>query len=131
MGSQRRSSIGETLFRTERRIQRQPRKERARHDISQPDGITNMFTIECSYPWAKNVMIGSHIATIFPTVERDTIASTVPIVTIQLHSIPLTNAVANPLAPSAMYPSVFFCAACFSRSPSAPLPEVPQLVTAR
>ncbi len=75
--------------------------------------------------------MGSHIATIFPTVDRETIASTAPIVTIQLHRIPLTNAVDQPLPPSARYASVFFCAACFSKSPSGPPAEVPQFVTAR
>jgi len=34
-------------------------------------------------------MIGSHIATIFPMVDRDAMASTAPSVTIQLHRTPL------------------------------------------
>src|SRR5437879_13687117 len=51
-----------------------------------PDGIRNMLTTECSKPSAKKVMIGSHMAAIFPTVDLETKASTAPIVTIQLRS---------------------------------------------
>src|ERR1700752_362941 len=36
-----------------------------------PDGKTYMLTTECSNPSAKKVMIGSHIAAIFPTVDRE------------------------------------------------------------
>ncbi len=90
-----------------------------------------MFTIECSYPCAKKVMIGSHITTTFPIVDREAIAKTAPSVTIQLHKNPLTNADSQPLSPRAMYPSVFFCAAAFINSPIGPLPVLPQFVTAK
>src|SRR6266700_558746 len=96
-----------------------------------PAGITNIFTMECSYPWAKKVVMGNHMATILPTVERETSASTAPTVTIQLQRIALMNAVAQPLEPAAMYPRVFFCAACRTRSPRGPPLLVPQLVIAR
>jgi hypothetical protein len=43
-----------------------------------------MFTIECSKPWAKKVVIGSHIARTLPVVEVEVIAITTPIVTIPL-----------------------------------------------
>jgi len=41
-------------------------------------------------------MIGNHIATILPMVEREAIASTAPNVTIQLHRTPLMKAVSHP-----------------------------------
>ena len=66
-----------------------------------PAGMTNILTIECSYPCAKNVAIGNHIATTLPAVERDMRASTAPIVTIQLQSIPFTKAVPQPAVPRA------------------------------
>src|ERR1017187_7239230 len=69
---------------------------------SMPAGITNMLTMECSKPWAKNVRMGSHMAAILPVVERDTMASSVPTVTIQLQSTALTSAVAQPAPPAAM-----------------------------
>src|SRR5580704_3196843 len=66
-----------------------------------PEGMRNMFTTECSNPSAKKVMMGSHIAAIFPTVEREASANTAPMVTIQLQRMPFTTAVAQPLGPSA------------------------------
>src|SRR5215472_270408 len=96
-----------------------------------PDGKTNMFTTECSKPSAKKVIIGSHIATIFPTVERETSASSAPIVTIQLQRTPFTSARTQPLPPRAAKPSVFFCAACLKRSETAPPFPVRQFVIAR
>src|ERR1700738_310131 len=98
---------------------------------SMPVGIKNMFTIEWSYPCAKNVIIGNHIATTLPIVEREAMASTAPSVTIQLHKSPLMKAVSHPRSPIAMYAMVFFCAADFINSPHAPLPPVQQLVTAK
>ena len=62
-----------------------------------PDGMRNMLTTECSKPSAKNVMMGSHIAAIFPTVDLETKASTAPIVTIQLQRTAFTSAVPHPL----------------------------------
>ncbi len=76
-------------------------------------------------------MIGSHIATTLPIVEREAMASTAPSVTIQLHKTPLMKAVSQPRNPTAMYAMVFFCAADFINSPTAPLPAVPQFVTAK
>src|SRR5258708_787897 len=96
-----------------------------------PAGMTNIFTMECSYPCAKKVVMGSHIATILPMVERETRASTAPTVTIQLQRTALMNAVAHPLEPAAIYPRVFFCAASRTKSPSAPPLLVPQFVIAR
>src|SRR5205085_11007239 len=69
---------------------------------SMPAGITNILTIECSKPWAKKVKMGSHIATILPIVDRDTMANKAPTVTIQLHSTAFTKAVAQPAPPAAM-----------------------------
>jgi hypothetical protein len=43
-----------------------------------------MLTTECSYPRAKKVIIGSHIATTLPSVDLDANANTTPKVTIQL-----------------------------------------------
>ena len=40
---------------------------------------------------------GSHMAAIFPTVDLETMASTAPIVTIQLQRMAFTSAVAQPL----------------------------------
>ena len=67
---------------------------------SMPAGTTNMFTTECSKPWAKNVMIGSHIAAIFPAVDCDVNAMTTPRVTIQLQRIARPTAMATPWPPS-------------------------------
>ncbi len=66
-----------------------------------PDGMRYMFTTECSKPSAKNVMMGSHMATIFPTVDRELNANIAPMATIQLHSTAFTKAVPQPLGPSA------------------------------
>src|SRR5690242_7644851 len=79
-----------------------------------PEGITYMLTIECSYPCAKNVRIGSHMATTLPIVERDENARIAPSVTIQLHNTPLITAVAHPLGPRTAYATVFFSAICRS-----------------
>src|SRR4051794_22647124 len=64
-----------------------------------PAGMTNMLTTECSKPWAKKVMIGSHIAPILPMVEVDVKAMTTPIVTSQLHSIALKKTSFMPVQP--------------------------------
>src|SRR5258708_12655654 len=66
-----------------------------------PEGMRNMLTTECSKPRAKNVMMGSHMAVIFPTVDLETKARTAPMVTIQLQRIAFTTAVAQPLGPRA------------------------------
>src|ERR1035437_2584359 len=62
-----------------------------------PAGIRNMLTIECSYPCAKKVMIGSHIAATLPSVDLDANANATPKVTIQLQRTPLTIAAIQPL----------------------------------
>ena len=66
-----------------------------------PVGMRNMLTMECSYPCAKKIVMGSHMAAIFPMVERETNAIIVPTVTIQLARMALTTAVPQPLAPMA------------------------------
>src|SRR5205823_228818 len=69
---------------------------------SMPAGIQNKLKIKFSKPWAKKVKMGSHIATILPIVDRDTMANKAPTVTIQLHSTAFTKAVAQPAPPAAM-----------------------------
>src|SRR3954451_17582804 len=71
-----------------------------------PAGMTNMLTTECSNPWAKKVMIGSHIAPILPMVEVDVNAMTTPMVTSQLHSIALKNTSFIPVQPLFSYATV-------------------------
>src|SRR3954470_2621994 len=68
---------------------------------SMPVGIMNMFTTECSKPCAKNVRIGSHIATILPTVDGDVSAITTPRQTIQLQRMAFVKTVTSPAKPCA------------------------------
>src|SRR5207249_485848 len=71
-----------------------------------PVGMMNMLTTACSKPCAKKMKIGIQAVAILPIVEFVPIASTTARQTIQLHRIPLTNAVAKPAAPNAAYPCV-------------------------
>src|SRR6266481_5358564 len=77
-----------------------------------PEGIRNMLTTECSKPSAKNVMMGSHMAAIFPTVDFEDIASTAPIVTIQLKRMAFALDVPLPLGGGAMEVEFFLEVTC-------------------
>src|SRR5215472_10936987 len=63
---------------------------------SMPVGIMNMLTTACSKPCAKKMKIGIQAVAILPIVEFVPIASTTARQTIQLHRMPLTNAVTKP-----------------------------------
>src|SRR5438477_12962290 len=89
-----------------------------------------MLTIECSYPCAKNVAIGSHIAATFPIVERDTSARTAPSVTIQLQRTAFTTTAAHPRAPSAAYAIVLAWATRLTWSAMGLPDEAPAFVMA-
>src|SRR5262249_61800318 len=78
--------------------------ERHRNLIPQPPvpvGIMNMLTTACSKPCAKKMKIGIQAVAILPIVEFVLIASTTARQTIQLHRMPLTNAVTSPATPNA------------------------------
>jgi hypothetical protein len=65
-------------------------------------GTANMFTTQCSKPMATKAMNGIQAARDLPVTERDTSPITVRSETFQLHSTPLTGAVAQPARSAAM-----------------------------